>query len=283
MTEETKTYVFNPDNGGNLTNGLLPGMLGGMLGGGMGNGGFGGFNNIGELIGLAIVASIFGWNNGGFGGFGGNGNGAAGFLSNQLSNDSGRELIMNAVTSQGEANRAAVQNLATMLGQDFSTVNTAVQGVQNTLNTMAIQNATTPLQIINAIQSGNSALASQFAQCCCENRLSICQQTNTLTSQADRNANAIINAINAQNVAMEAGFCGIRERELQQQIDAKNDIINQLRAQANDQYIINQVAAMIAPLQNQVNTVSTKLPSTVSVVYPNLTLTESATTTPTGN
>lgn len=50
---------------------------------GMGNGGlFGGnygMNGIADLFGLAIIASMFGWNNGGFGngGFGGNGSGAA--------------------------------------------------------------------------------------------------------------------------------------------------------------------------------------------------------------
>ena len=41
-----------------------------------GNGGFGGQNGIWGVIYLAIVASIFGWNNGGFGGFGGRGGNA---------------------------------------------------------------------------------------------------------------------------------------------------------------------------------------------------------------
>lgn len=40
--------------------------------GGMGNGfggfGNGGFNSIADLFGLAIIASMFGWGNGGFGG-----------------------------------------------------------------------------------------------------------------------------------------------------------------------------------------------------------------------
>lgn len=98
--------------------------------GGFGNGGFGfgngGFNSIADLFGLAIIASMFGWGNGGFGGgFGnwGGGAGQLGFLSNQLNNDSGRELIMNAITSNGEATRSAVQNLATALGQDFNLAN----------------------------------------------------------------------------------------------------------------------------------------------------------------
>ena len=47
--------------------------------GGMGNGGmFGnGMNGIADLFGLAIIASMFGWGNGGWGnGFGGGNNGA---------------------------------------------------------------------------------------------------------------------------------------------------------------------------------------------------------------
>ena len=67
------------------------GMGGGLFGGNYG------MNGIADLFGLAIIASMFGWNGGGFGngGFGGGNSGAA-FLANQLSNDSGRELIMNA-------------------------------------------------------------------------------------------------------------------------------------------------------------------------------------------
>jgi hypothetical protein len=120
----------------------------------LGNGGFGGFGNgmngIVDLFGLAIIASIFGWGNGGFGGFGGGANGA-GFISNQLNNDSGRELIMQAITSEGESSRSAIQNLATMVGQDFNLVNNAVQNVQSSLATIAAQQGMSTLQVVNAI------------------------------------------------------------------------------------------------------------------------------------
>ena len=154
--------------------------------GGFGNGGiFGGNgygNDIGGLITLAIVASIFGWNNGGGFGFGGNGggNGAAGFLSNQISNDTGRELIMQAIANQGEASRTATQTLSTMLGQDFNLVNNSIQSIQNALNTIGANQGMSTLQVVNAIQSGNASLAAQFQQCCCQNQLAMCNQTNTL-------------------------------------------------------------------------------------------------------
>lgn len=160
-------------------------------------------NSIADLFGLAIIASMFGWGNGGFGGGFGGGNNAAGFLSNQLNNDSGRELIMNAINSNGEASRAAIQNLATTLGQDYNTVFAAVQNVQNSLAQVAAQQGMSTLQVVNAIQSGNCQLGQQLAQCCCENRLLTTQQgyeaqirtleqTNQLGAQADRNSIIVI-------------------------------------------------------------------------------------------
>lgn len=274
MADE-KTIIMTPEGNAGASYPYFPNM-----------GGFGGFNNLTDLFGFAIIASMFGWNNGGFGGFGGGYGNGAGFLSNQLNNDSGRELIMNAVTSQGEASRAAIQNLATTLGQDFNVVNSAVQNVQGALASIAAQQGISTLQVINSIQSGNSSLASQLAQCCCENRLLTTQQgyesqiatlnqTNALGSQADRNANSILGAINAQTVAMNDQFCALKERELQTKIDTQAEIITQLRGQIDN---ANQTAAItgyvngiVAPLQSKVSEIASKMPNTVPVQWPNLT------------
>lgn len=287
MDSETssKTYVFGNDGNSGFGGNMLSGMLGGALASGMGGfGGFGGWGgNIGELIGLAIVASIFGWNNGN--GFGGNGNGAAGFLSNQINNDTGRELIMNAINSNGEASRAAVQNLATMLGQDYSTVNSSLQNVIGLLNNIGAQQGMNALQVINAIQNGDAALTSALQNCCCENRLLTTQQgyeaqirtleqTNTLGAQADRNANDIIRAINAQTVEMDNQFCAARERDMQAKIDTQADIITRLRGQIDN---ANQTAAitgyvnsLIAPLQAKVTQIADKQLPTVPVQWPQI-------------
>ena len=275
-----------PENSGNAGMGNIPFSI--PIGGFGGNNGlFGNGNNtIGDLIGLAIVASIFGWGGNGFGGGFGGGNAGAGFLSNQLNNDSGRELIMNAITSNGEASRAAIQNLATMLGQDYATVNSAIQGVQASLNQVANAQGMSTLQVINAIQNGNCQLASQFQQCCCENKLLVTQQgyesqiatlnqTNQLGSQADRNANTLMNAINAQTVAMDNQFCALKEREMQAKIDTQADIITQLRGQIDNAnqtaQITSYVNAIVAPLQKEVTEIANKMPNTVPVQWPQLT------------
>ena len=277
-----------PENGNNNSGfGNIPFSIpiGGFGGGLFGNNGYG-MNGIADLFGLAIIASMFGWNGGGFGngGFGGGNSGAA-FLANQLSNDSGRELIMNAITNQGEASRTAIQTLSTMLGQDFNLVNGAVQNVQNALQTLALQQAVSVPQIINSIQSGNASIISAFEKCCCENKLLVTQQgyesqiatlnqTNQLGSQADRNTNSLLNAINAQTVAMNEQFCAARERDMQAKIDTQSDIITQLRGQIDNasqtNQIIGYVNSVIAPLQKTVTEIADKQLPTVPVQWPQI-------------
>ena len=278
-----------PENGNNNGSNIpfsIPIGFGGM-GNGFGGFGNGGFNSIADLFGLAIIASMFGWGNGGFGGgfgFGGN-NGAAGFLANQMNNDSGRELLMNAITNQGEASRTAIQTLSTMLGQDFNLTNAGIQSAQNTLNQIANQLGMSTLQMINAVQSGDANVISTLQSCCCQTQKQIMEQgyqsqiatlnqTNQLGSQADRNANAIINAINAQTVEMGNQFCAARERDMQAKIDTQADIITQLRGQIDNAnqtaQITGYVNSLIAPLQAKVTEIADKQLPTVPVQWPQI-------------
>ena len=294
-----------PENGGNNGSGNFGGLPFSIPIGGNGNGLFGnGNNSIADLFAFAIIASMFGWNNGGFGGgFGGGLNGQGAFLANQLNNDSGRELLMNAINSNGEASRSAIQNLATMLGQDFNLVNSAVQNVQNSLSTLAAQQGVSSLQIQNAIQAGNASLASQLCKCCCDNQLAIanqtsalqqtanagfngvtmgigglsrqveaksaadqlavCQQTYTLTDGANRNTQAIIAKMDA-----------IEDARKDREIVAKDAEIATLKSQNFIAAAIGQATAPIntqlAQLSKEVDDIKCKQPNTVSVQYPNL-------------
>lgn len=278
MAESDKTIIL-PDNQ-NHGYPYYP-MAGGF------GGGFGSFNSIADLFGLAIIASMFGWGNNGFGGGFGNwgGGNAAGFLSNQLNNDSGRELIMNAVTSQGEASRSAIQNLATMLGQDFNLVNSGVMNVQNALSSLALQQAVSVPQIINQIASGDASIISAFQNCCCEQKLltveqgyqaqiRTIEQTNALSGQADRNTAAITAAIANQTTMINDKFCDLEKREMQSKIDTQADIIGQLRGQIDN---ANQTAAitgyvnsLVTPLAQKVDQIAAKQLPTVNVQWPQL-------------
>lgn len=282
MAESTVFYTPEQNGGGSV-----PAWLA-YNNGGLGNG-FGGLGGgiLGFLLGLFFGNG--GWGNG-FGGFGGGNSAGAGFLSNQMNNDSGRELLMNALTSQGEASRTAIQNLATMIGQDFNLVNNGVQAIQNALASVATQQAVSVPQIINAIQAGDTALANQFSQCCCNMKLMVTEQgyqsqlrtleqTNMLGSQADRNTNSIISAINAQTVAMNDGFCAIKERELQDKIDSLTAQNTVLRNQIDNAAQTAQFSAMLAPIVAQVNLIASRQPSTVPVIWPQLTVTSDTPTT----
>ena len=272
----SEIYQLPENNSGN--NATIPFSI--PIGfGGMGNNGFGfgngGFNSIADLFGLAIIASMFGWGNGGFGGGFGNNNGGAAFLSNQLANDSGRDLIMQAVTNQGEASRTAIQSLSTMLGQDFNLVNAGVQNVQNALQTLALQQAVSVPQIINSIQSGDANIISTFQKCCCDNQLAVCQQTNTLQNTMNANGQRNVDAIADLKATMIQSFCDVKEREMQSKIDTQADIITQLRNAADNanqtNQIIGYVNSVVAPLQKSVTEIENKIPNTVPVQWPQLT------------
>ena len=256
------TVVYTPENNGGLFggNGWGGGILGFFLGLLFGNG-WGGFGN-------------------GFGGFGG-GSGA-GFLSNQINNDSGRELLMNAINSNGEASRAAVSSLSTMLGQDFNLVNSGVSAIRDGISALTAQTGMSSLQIINSIQSGNAALASQLCQCCCDNRLltteqgyqaqiRTIEQTNQLGSQADRNTASIVGAINGLHTDMTREFCDVKEREMQAEINRQAEIITQLRNEADNARQTSAFAAMLAPINAKLVEIESKQPNTVPVQWPALT------------
>lgn len=292
---DTKVFSFPDGNNGN--GGGIPFSI--PIGfGGFNNGGFGGnngFNGIADLFGLAIIASMFGWGNGnngfGFGNWGG-GNGNLGFFSNQLNNDSGRELIMNAVTSQGEATRSAVQNLATALGQDFNLVNSGVQNVQNALQTLALQQAVSVPQIINSIQSGDAALASQLCKCCCDNQLSMCQQTNALQNSINAVNNnitetraaqqladcqqtyALTDTMNRNYLALDNKIDALESNRKDREITALTAEVATLKSQNFTSGVVQQAVApvigQINALAREVDDIKCKMPETVSVQYPNL-------------
>ena len=286
-----------PDNQGNNNGGFgnIPFSI--PIGGfGMGGGLFGGnygMNGIADLFGLAIIASMFGWNNGGFGngGFGGGNSGAA-FLANQLSNDSGRELIMNAITNQGEASRTAIQTLSTMLGQDFNLTNAGIQSAQNTLNQIANAQGMSTLQLINAVQAGDAALTSTIQKCCCDQSLALCQQTNALQSAINGVGNqvqakaaadqlamcqqtyALTDNMNRNFLAIDNKLDAMESNRKDREITALTAEVASLKSQNFTTGVVQQAVAPIlgqlAGIQNEVDDIKNKMPNTVPVQYPNL-------------
>ena len=276
--EDSKTYVFGQDN--SLLTALMPlltqkGIDAGTLAAIMNNNdGFG--NNGWWLIFLLLVCGGGNWGNG-FGWGGNRGNADTAFLANQMNNDVGRDLLMQA--TQGNTN--AINQLASTLNCDINSVKSALNGLMTAVQTVGSQVGMSGLQIQNAVQAGDAALAAQLAQCCCENRLLTTQQgyeaqlrtleqTNQLGSQSDRNTTSILSAIKDQNAMIVDQFCNLERRELQDKIATQGDIITQLRGQLDNDRQTTQFYNMISPLQAKVNEIANKQPQTVPIQWPNL-------------
>lgn len=300
----SETKVFNVPDGNNSINPAL--MLALSQSGGFGNG----MNWLWPMFLFFMFPWMFNGGFGGFGGFGGNA-GGTGFLANQLNNDAGRDLLLQAINGRADS----LGQLANILNTNVSNVQNGVNSIQSAIQSVGAQVGLSGQQVINSIQAGNASLSQQLCQCCCDNRLAIanqtndlqaqaaanhsaatllasqnhaadqlqnaqieaadqlavCQQTNTLTRQADTNTNSILNAIAGQNTLITKEFCDLKERELQNKINTQGDIITQLRNQiSNDNQTILFNKA-ISALDDKIDAIAAKQPNTVPITWPNLT------------
>ena len=132
-------------------------------------------------------------NNGGFGG--GNGawwwimfmwmmwdrNGRNGNFNDYLASvngNEGRQYLADIMNGRFDN----LNTLANMLNTSVEGIKSGVFGLQNSITQVAGQIGMSGLQTINAIQAGDTSILSKLCECCCENRLAICQQTNALQS-----------------------------------------------------------------------------------------------------
>ena len=284
--DDSKVFMF--PNAGNSS--IDPGLLA-LLNN---NGGFGGNGNWIWILFLWMMWGYGGnWNNG----FGGN-NGT-GFLANQLNNDASRDLLLQAINGRADA----LGQLAQITNGSVDQVRNAIGQLQLGISQVGSQVGMSGLETINALQLGNANLSRQLCECCCENRLaianqtnalqtnlaahdasvrlqlaqneaadqlSVCQQTNQLGSQADRNTNSILNAIAGQNTLITKEFCDLKERELQNKINTQGDIITQLRGQISNDKQTEAFNAAMRALDDKIDAIAARQPNTVPVQWPNL-------------
>ncbi len=285
---ETKTYVFGNDGqcgGGSMMSmlapllqqrGLDPNLLLAMnRGGGFGNGEGSWF------IWLLFILCFCGWGGNGFG-FGGNGRGN---IANEINNDYGRSLLMDAIGG----NRNALSNLATQLNCTEGQIQSAISALTSQVQSVGNQVGMSGMQTINALQQGNMQIAQQLANCCCENRLAICQQTNALQSSINNVANGqergfasvafetqrqtcdLHNAIKDSTQTLLDGQKQAEMREMQSKLDALREENSTYKSSAMTSQIVGQalapVNAVLAGLQKEVAGIKCKLPETVTLNY----------------
>lgn len=221
---ECKVFSF-PDQGGAFGGGSA--MEGAMLGSMMGNGGMGGANGMWNNPWWALIfLAAFRGNGGLFGGDGnGNGGSQARFdaIQEQLSTIQGQNALASAI--QGGTNE--VKSLASTLNCDFNAVQAAINAVQSSICQLGNQINLGQRDVITAVSQGDNAIISKLCDCCCENRLAICQQTNTLG-----------NAINGVNTGVERGFSALGYALAEQSCQSRQN------ADANTRAVLAKLDAM---------------------------------------
>ena len=297
--ETSKTYVFGNEGNGQSSimsliapllqqRGLDPNLLVAMNRGG----GFGG-NEGSWFVWLLFILCFCGWGGNGFGGFGG-GRGAG--LANEINNDYGRSLLMDAIGG----NRNAISNLATQLNCTEGQIQNAIGNLTSQVQNVGNQVGMSGMQTINALQQGNMQIASQLADCCCKVnnnitamdgniKLAMCQQTGTLNNainnvavgqergfssvayETQRQTCDIQNAIKDSTLAIQDGQRQAELREMQDKLDHLREENSTYKSSAMTSQIVGQALApvnqVLAGLQSEVAGIKCKLPETVTTPY----------------
>lgn len=241
-----------------------------------------------------IILLFFCW-----GGFGGNGFGRgasdASRLASELNTDANTNLLMQAING----NKEAISSLSNTLNCDFNSVTAALNNINSGVNQISCDVKLSGCEVINAITSGNAALASKLAECCCntqrsidsvnlnltkmgyEDQLAMCNQTNTLVNTMNQNTLSLrdSNLANTQAILQKIdNFENIYRQDKMDRLTSENLALKGQISQANqNQYIAATVQANTAPIVNRLNSLQSdvdgikcKLPNTVSVPYPQL-------------
>lgn len=112
-----------------------------------------------------------------------------------------------------------------------------------------INGITTSLAGINQnISQMGYNMSSQFANCCCENRLGIANLGADIAREACADRAAVANGIRDILASNQANTQAILDKMCQQEIDAKNTEIANLRTQLNMQNLAASQAAQTAQL-----------------------------------
>ena len=260
---DSKTYIFG-EQGNSSLNALLPflqqrGIDPAYVAGLVNNNGGGFFgNNAWEgIIALIVVAAIFGNGNGGLFGNGNNHNSAE------------REMLMSAIQRNG----TDLSQLAQSIGCSTGRLQDAIGEVSTQICNFAGQSGLSFQSVINSIQAGNASIIQSICDCCCktqnaittmgyENQLANCQQTNTLVSTANTNAQMLRDSATANTNAILSRIDAMEKTNLMDKIDALREKNAQQAVILNNAQQTAQFASMLAPITEDLASIKCKLPKT---------------------
>lgn len=244
------TMLVSPSNFGG---GMYPyPVYQGNSGGNSGNNGFGDNGWWIVLLILLLAGGNWGNNNGGNGGGGILGGG----MPYVINNDSGsvqRGFDQASIMSGIGSIQSGVQNLSTQLCNCCSdmaqTVNSGFANAESSANARQIANMNQAFNAQTAMMQGFNALGSQFADCCCENRLANCQTQNII--QNEGNMTRFADANNTRDIiqSQTSGTQAILDKLCQLELDGKNDRIADLERQLTMANLSASQTAQTATLQ----------------------------------
>ena len=230
---------------------------------GNGGGGMGGFGNEGAWWLLILLFALGGWGNRGGNGFGGGGGGSNLYpwmnQANLTSDGFQNQLMNDNITSI----RDGVHNLSTQLCNCCSdmaqTVNAGFANAETAANARQIANMQTAFAGQMAMSQGFNQISSQFADCCCENRLANCQTQNIIQSEASTTRFADANNTRDIIQSQTNGIQTVLDKLCQLELDAKNDKIADLERQLTLANLRESQTAQTAALRESDLTTSNQL------------------------
>ena len=221
--------ALNDESGTGMVMPVAP-MYGGgygMMNGG-GFGGFGGDNGWWIVLLFILLAGGRGW--GGFGGGYGDGGTVV------VDNNGGavqRGFDQAAVMSGVNGIQSSISDVQTALCNGFAgvnaTVNAGFANAETAANARQIANMQTAFAGQTAMIGGFNNIAAELANCCCENRLGTADLKYTIATENCADRAALSDGVRDIIAAQNAGIQSIKDQLCADKIDAKNDLIAQLR------------------------------------------------------
>ena len=205
------------------TSEMTPADIAAVTGGGRGyNDGFGGDGW--WIILLLLFAMNGGWGNG-WGNNGGVGSEVQRGFDQQAT--TGALAALQASVSNGFAN--ASTQLCNCCADIQQALCNGFAGVEAGANARQIANMNQAFGMQTAMMQGFNGIQSQFADCCCENRLGIADLKYTVATENCADRQALNEGVRDILANQTASVQRILDQLCQDKIDAKNDTIAQLR------------------------------------------------------
>jgi len=183
-----------------------------------------------------ILLLLLGWgNNGnGFGGYGGNGDFPWLMTGQQNINANTNNGFRDAMLNDGITSiRDGIGNLSTQLcnccGDMQMALANGFAGVEQGANARQMADMNQAFAAQTAMAQGFNNLGTQFADCCCENRLGLADLKYTVATENCADRQALNEGVRDIIASQTAGTQRILDQLCADKIDAKNDEIAQLR------------------------------------------------------